>query len=109
MLQESLTITPSLPAILKKLGNKIRNPQKRKLVKRLKDNLSYIAIGLYIAISLLLILMPKRWILRRAKQDFGVTEAEWKRKDAIGYYRILLLMGGLVTVALMLILKYIIL
>jgi hypothetical protein len=54
-------------------------------------------------------MMPKRWLLKTAKKDFGANEATWKRKDAIGNYRILFLMGGLVTVVLMLILRYIML
>jgi hypothetical protein len=53
--------------------------------------------------------MPKRWLLKTAKKDFGENDTTWKRKDNIGYYRILFLMGGLVTVALMLIFKFVIL
>lgn len=75
----------------------------------MKNNLSYIAIGLYIAITLLLLLMPKRWLSKTMKRDFGVTEAGFKRKDGIGYYRILLLMGGLVTIVITLFLKYLVL
>jgi hypothetical protein len=75
----------------------------------MKDNLPYIAISLYIAITLLLLLIPKKWIYATAKKDFGATEADFKRKDNIGYYRILFLMGGLITVVIMLLLKYVIL
>jgi hypothetical protein len=74
----------------------------------MKDNLPYIAIGLYVLITLMLLSMPKRWLLKTAKKDFGASDAEWKRKDNISYYRILFLMGGLVTIGLVLILKYVI-
>jgi hypothetical protein len=72
----------------------------------MKDHLALLAVGLYLLITLVLVLMPKRWLLKTAKKDFGTTEAEWKRKDNLAYYRILFLMGGLVTVGLVLILKY---
>jgi hypothetical protein len=74
-----------------------------------KENLPYIATGLYIAITLLLLLMPKKWVYKTAKKDFGTTEAEWKRKDNIAYYRLLFMMGGFVTIVFMLVLKYVIL
>ena len=61
-------------------------------INKMEANLPYIAIAVYIAITLLLILMPKGWILKTAKKDFGATEADFKRKDNIGYYRILFLM-----------------
>lgn len=75
----------------------------------MKDNLSYIAVGLYIAITLLLLIMPKKWIYKTAKKDFGTTDDEWKRKDNIAYNRILFMMGGFATIVFMLILKYVIL
>ena len=75
----------------------------------MKDNLPTIAVCLYIAISLVLLSVPKKWIYNTAKKDFGTTDAEWNRKDNIAYYRLLFLMGGFVTIVLMLILKYIVL
>ena len=71
----------------------------------MKANLPYIAIGLYIVITVLLLLMPKHWLSKTARKDFGATDAEWKRKDNIGYYRILFLMGGFVTIGIVLLLR----
>ena len=74
----------------------------------MKDNLAAVAVGLYIAITLFLLLMPKHWLSKTLKKDFGVTEADFKRKDNIGYYRIVFLMGGLATIVIMLFVKYVI-
>lgn len=75
----------------------------------MKENLPYIAISLYIAITLVLLLMPKKWIYNTAKKDFGTTDAEWKRKDNISYYRLLFMMGSFATIVFILVLKYLIL
>ena len=73
----------------------------------MKTNLGYIAVGLYILIMLGFMIMPKKWLKSTAKKDFGVTDAEWNRKDIIGYYRILFMIGGLVTIAIILMIKYV--
>lgn len=75
----------------------------------MKNNLGYIAVVLFAILSSILLLIPKKTFTKRLNKDMGVTEAEMKRKDNLGYYRALFLISGLSTIAIMLIVKYVIL
>ena len=74
----------------------------------MENNLSYIAVGLFVVLSILLLLIPKKTFTKRLNKDMGVTEAEMKRKDNIGYYRVLFLISGLATIIIMLFIKYVV-
>jgi uncharacterized membrane protein YidH (DUF202 family) len=86
--------------------------QRRKQLKRndMENNLGYIAVGLFIVLSVILLLIPKKTFAKRFNKDFGISESEFStRKDNISYYRALFLVSGLATIVIMLLIKYVIL
>ena len=73
-------------------------------------NLGVIAIILYIVIVAVLWFIPKKRLETAIKRDMGITETAWNRKDSkLNYFRMLALIGGLITVVIMLIVKFVIL
>jgi|GEM_PF-4433852 len=66
-------------------------------------NLGYIAILVYIAITVAMMLTPKNKLEALLKLDFGITKTYWKKTDTkLGYYRILVLVAGMLTVIILL-------
>ena len=76
----------------------------------MENNLGYLAVGLFIVLSIVMLLIPKKTFAKRFNKDFGISESEFtKRKDNLGYYRSLFIISGLTTILIMLLIKYVIL
>jgi hypothetical protein len=71
-------------------------------------NLGYIAIGLFIALFLILLLIPKNMLAK----SLGINDTSglgMKRMDNIGYYKALFIISGSATIVIMLFVKYVVL
>ena len=69
------------------------------------NKLSYIALALFIVLSITLILLPKKGFEDRIKKDFGISDKGWKMFNKVGFYRAILGVSALITIAVMLIVK----
>ena len=72
------------------------------------NKFSYIALALFIVISITLILLPKKAFEDRMKKDFDISGKGWKTFNKVAFYRVLIGASALITIVLMLIVKAII-
>jgi hypothetical protein len=73
----------------------------------MNNKLGYIAIGLFVILTAILLMIPKNTIAK----SLGIkdpTGLGLNRKDNIGYYRALLLISGTVTIVVMLFIRYVV-
>ena len=67
----------------------------------------FIAVIIYIVLSATLILIPKRGFETKLKKDMAISDSSWKRMDVkLAYYRTLVIFASLLTVVVMLVLKF---
>jgi len=73
------------------------------------QHLGIIAVSIYILVTLFLLLLPKHTINKRLKEEYNIGEKSWRTSNAkLNYYKMLAGIGALVTIVIMLILKYVI-
>ena len=71
------------------------------------QHLGIIAVSIYILVTLFLLLLPKHAINKRLKEEYNIGEKSWRTSNAkLNYYKMIAGIGALVTIIIMLILKY---
>ena len=74
------------------------------------QHLGIIAVGIYILVTLLLLILPKHAINKRLTKEYNIGEKSWRSSNAkLNYYKMIAGIGALITIVIMLVLKYVIL
>jgi ABC-type Fe3+ transport system permease subunit len=74
------------------------------------QHLGIIAVAVYILVTLFLLALPKHAINKRVKQEYDIGEKSWRSSNAkLNYYKMIAGIGALITIVIMLVVKYVIL
>jgi hypothetical protein len=73
------------------------------------NNLFFIAIFVFVLAVVIMFLIPERWFPKKQYSDDMNTLESAKSKKNLGYYRFVFIIGGLITLAIMFFVKYVIL